>query len=362
MVDFNKEYSILKKELDDAYFRVMKSGRYILGDEVSLFEKEFAKYTGSKFCVGVGNGLDAIQLGLKALGIKQGDEVIVPSNTYIATWIGVSLVGATPVPVEPDEETFNIDPTNIEKVITNRTKAIIPVHLYGQPADMEPILEIAERYNIRILDDAAQAHGAEYKGRKVGSLADVTAFSFYPTKNLGTFGDGGAITTNNEEFSEKVMVLRNYGEHEKYVNWVIGHNSRLDELHASFLRVKLRHLDYIISKKRKIADRYLREIDNREIILPSVAAGALPSWHQFVISLNERDSLRAYLSHLNIDSLIHYPIPPHMQKAYSQLNITQRALPISEKLSEHILSIPISWTMRDTEVSYLISKLNKWIR
>lgn len=362
MVDFEREYSILKKELENAYFRVMKSGRYILGDEVSSFEKEFAKYTRSKYCVGVGNGLDAIQLGLKALGIKQGDEVIVPSNTYIATWIGVSLIGAKPVPVEPDEKTFNIDPTKIEEAITKRTKAIIPVHLYGQPADMDPILEIAEKHNLIVLDDAAQAHGAEYKGRKVGSLADVTAFSFYPTKNLGAFGDGGAITTDNEELAEKVKELRNYGEHQKYVNWVIGHNSRLDELQAAFLRVKLTHLDDIISRKRKIADRYLKEIDNTEIKPPSVAQGALPSWHQFVVSVNHRDSLRAYLSKSDIDSLVHYPIPPHMQRAYSQLDIAQQALPISKKLSEHILSIPVNWTMRDTEVSYLISRLNKWKR
>lgn len=360
MVDFEREYSILKKELDNAYFKVMKSGRYILGDEVSSFEKEFAKYTRSKYCIGVGNGLDAIQLGLKALGIKQGNEVIVPSNTYIATWIGVSLIGAKPVPVEPDEKTFNINPTNIEKAITKRTKAIIPVHLYGQPADMDPILEIAEKHNLRVLDDAAQAHGAEYKGRKVGSLADVTAFSFYPTKNLSAFGDGGAITTDNEELAEKVKELRNYGEHQKYVNWAIGHNSRLDELQAAFLRVKLRHLDQIIKTKREIANRFTSEIANTLINLPFVPENMSPVWHQFVITSSQRNNLRRYLSQNEIDTLIHYPVPPHMQRAYASLNINPERLKIAKLLSETVLSIPVHWTMSDAESSIVIDNLNSW--
>jgi len=359
-VDFSKEYKILKNELDEAYRRVMESGRYILGQEVSEFEKEFANYVGAKACVGLGNGLDALHLSLRALGIGHGDEVIVPSNTYIATWISVSLSGAIPIPVEPDEYTYNINPDLIEAAITSKTKAILPVHLYGQPADMDPIIEIAKKYDLKIIDDAAQAHGAEYKGIRVGNLADITAFSFYPTKNLGAIGDGGAITTNDLELAEKVKILRNYGESKKYVNVVIGFNSRLDELQAAFLRVKLRHLDEFNNKKREIANKYLNEIKNESIKLPKVLSFTNPVWHQFVIRSKRRDDLKNYLYENEINTLIHYPIPPHMQLAYKGFHFHKGNLKIAEKLSNEVLSLPIHWTMDDDQINYVINIINKW--
>lgn len=359
-VDFSKEYKILKNELDEAYRRVMESGRYILGQEVSEFEKEFANYVGAKACVGLGNGLDALHLSLRALGIGHGDEVIVPSNTYIATWISVSLSGAIPIPVEPDEYTYNINPDLIEAAITSKTKAILPVHLYGQPADMDPIIEIAKKYDLKIIDDAAQAHGAEYKGIRVGNLADITAFSFYPTKNLGAIGDGGAITTNDLELAEKVKILRNYGESKKYVNVVIGFNSRLDELQAAFLRVKLRHLDEFNNKKREIANKYLNEIKNESIKLPKVLSFTNPVWHQFVIRSKRRDDLKNYLYENEINTLIHYPIPPHMQLAYKGFHFDKGNLKIAEKLSNEVLSLPIHWTMDDDQINYVINIINKW--
>ena len=359
-VDFPKEYSILKEELNEAYQRVMQSGWYILGEEVKEFEREFSKFAGSKYCVGVGNGLDALHLGLVALGVKQGDEVIVPSNTYIATWIAVSLTGAKPVPVEPNEGTFNINPELIEKAITKRTKAIIPVHLYGQPAEMDPIMEIAKENNLFVLDDAAQAHGAKYKGRVIGSVADITAFSFFPTKNLGAFGDGGCITTNIEEIAERVTEMRNYGESKKYYNKYIGFNSRLDELQAAFLRVKLKHLDEMNIKKSYIAKRYISEISNKIIILPEVLPYCEPVWHQFVVRTNKRDNLKRFLNENGIDTLIHYPIPPHLQEAYRHLRITEGRLPISERLSKSVLSLPISWTMESESISAIVKLINGW--
>lgn len=359
-VDFNKEYNTFKNELDEAYFRVMQSGQYILGPETSTFEDEFAGYCGSKYCVGVGNGLDALLLALISLDVGKGDEVIVPSNTYIATWIAVSLTGAVPVPVEPLESTYNINPDLIENAITNKTKAIMPVHLYGQPADMDPIMEIAQKYDLKVVDDAAQAHGASYYGRKVGSLTDITAFSFYPTKNLGAIGDGGAITTNNAEIADKIKMLRNYGESQKYINRVIGYNSRLDELQAAFLRVKLKHLDTLTYKKKLIADEYNKKINNMNITLPYVPEHISPVWHQFVIKTSRRDNLKKYLLNNGINTLIHYPIPPHLQSAYSFLNFEGINLSIAEMLSSTILSLPISWTMEKSEIDYVIDKINKF--
>lgn len=360
VTDFPKEYNILKEELDRAYRRVMESGWYILGEEVKEFEKEFSKFVGAKYCVGVGNGLDALHLGLVALGVKQGDEVIVPSNTYIATWIAGSLTGARPIPVEPNENTFNINPELVEKAITERTKGIIPVHLYGQPADIDPIMEIAEKYNLFVLDDAAQAHGAKYKGKMVGSMTDVTAFSFFPTKNLGALGDGGCVTTNDEEMAEKLVALRNYGESKKYYNKYIGFNSRLDELQAAFLRVKLKHLDEMNCKKSHIAKRYISEISNENIDFPEVLSYCEPVWHQFVIRTNKRDDLKQYLSENGIDTLIHYPIPPHLQEAYRHLRITEGRLPISERLAKSVLSLPISWTMESESISAIVELINGW--
>ena len=360
-MDFIEEYYYLKEELDAAYGRVMQSGRYILGEEVSSFEKEFAKKSGSKYCVGVGNGLDAIQLALHAIGIGRSDEVIVPSNTYIATWIGVSLTDAKPIPVDPDEKTYNIEPGLIEENITKKTKAILPVHLYGQPADMDPISEIAMKYDLKVIDDAAQAHGAKYKGRPIGSLADATAFSFYPTKNLGGYGDGGGVTTDNKEIYEKLKVLRNYGESKKYVNDVIGFNSRLDEIQAAFLRVKLKHLDQIIEKKRKIAEYYMENIINKHVTLPYILPGAYHVWHQFVIRSKRRTELKNYLKANNIETLVHYPISPLMQKAYFDLFPVDTKTPVAKLLSTEVLSLPIHFLIRDEEMKHIVRTLNKFI-
>lgn len=356
-VDFSKEYEILKDEMDTAYRRVMESGKYILGSEVTNFEREFANYCESNQCVGVGSGLDALHLSLRAIGIGKDDQVIVPSNTYIATWIAVSLTGAVPIPVEPDANTYNINPDLIDEAISSKTKAIIPVHLYGQPADMDTIMKVGEEHNLKVIDDAAQAHGAMYKGRKVGSLADVTAFSFYPTKNLGAIGDGGAITTNDQDIAERIRTLRNYGESKKYVNDIIGYNSRLDELQAAFLRVKLRHLDEINKKKEVLASRYLSEISNRFITLPSVNANTIPVWHQFVIKSNYRDKLKKYLLENEIDTLIHYPFPPHIQKPYVS---SYNRLELTEWLAISILSLPIHWTMSEELLQYVIDKINNF--
>ena len=359
-VDFLNDYKALKNEFDEAYSRVMESGKYILGSEVSSFEKEFASFCGSKECVGVGNGLDALHLSLRALGISNGDEVIVPSNTYIATWIAVSLTGAIPVPVEPCEDTYNINPSLIVDAITQKTKAILPVHLYGQPADMDPIIEIAEKYNLKIVDDSAQAHGAKYKGRRVGTLADITAFSFYPTKNLGAIGDAGCITTNDSNLSEKIRELRNYGESQKYINKTIGFNSRLDELQAAFLRVKLRHLTDMNMRKSEIAKIYLTSINNESIQLPFVSKEVFHVWHQFVIRTNKRDKLRKQLAKKEIDTLIHYPIPPHLQQAYQNLIIKRDKLAKTKKIADEILSLPIHWQMSKDSVMYVVNELNKY--
>ena len=355
-VDFSKEYEILKDEMQEAYRRVMESGKYILGSEVTKFEKEFANYCGAKHCVGVGNGLDALHLSLLAAGIGKDDQIIVPSNTYIATWIAVSLTGAVPVPVEPNADTYNINTDLINEVITPKTKAIIPVHLYGQPADMDPILKVAQDHDLKVIDDAAQAHGGQYKGKKIGSLADITAFSFYPTKNLGAIGDGGAITTNDQDMAEKIRILRNYGESKKYVNEVIGYNSRLDELQAAFLRVKLRHLDEMNEKKNFIASRYINEISNKLVTLPTVDSNSVPVWHQFVIKSSYRDELKKYLLENGIDTLVHYPIPPHKQKPYRSFYINH--LEVTEMLVRNILSLPISWTLSEASIEYVINIMN----
>lgn len=357
-VDLVREYELIRDEMDESYSRVIESGKYVLSKEVSLFEKEFANYCQSKFCVGVGNGLDAIRLSLLALGIGPGDEVIVPSFTYVATWLAVSHIGAIPVPVEPNEETFNIDVNLIEQAITSKTKAIIPVHLYGQPADIASILEIAEKRNLKVIDDAAQAHGSVYKGNKVGSLTDVTAFSFYPTKNLGAIGDAGGITTNDPIVYGRLKALRNYGESKKYYNEYIGYNSRLDELQAAFLRIKLRHLDEFNKKRQCLALKYLNNISNEKFVLPSILNDSVPVWHQFVIKSNHRNELMKYLYENQIETLVHYPIPPHMQKPYRQM--FNYKLEIAMKLSNKVLSLPINHTINDEQVNYIIEKLNRF--
>jgi len=341
--DLGIQYKKIKAELDEAYNRVMNSGRYILGKEVTLFEEEFAKYCETKHCITVGNGLEALFLVLKSWKIGKGDEVIVPSNTYIATWLAISQTGATPIPVEPDESTYNIDPNKIEDVITEKTKAILPVHLYGLPADMEPICKIAKKNGIKVLEDSAQAHGAIYKNKKTGNLGDASGFSFYPTKNLGTFGDGGAVTTNNDELAENIRNLRNYGSTKKFVNDQIGYNSRLDEMMAGFLRVKLRYLDSWNEHKTKIAKYYLGNLLDifPDLTLPKIFKHSKSSWHQFVVKSEMRDEFQNMFSRNRISTMIHYPIPPHLQNAYESLNYKKGDFPIAEKLSNEVLSLPI---------------------
>ena len=339
-LDLKSPYIELKEELDAAYHRVMESGWYILGREVEAFEEEFASYCEVEYCIGVGNGLEALHLILRAMGIGPGDEVIVPANTYIATWLAVSYCGATVVPVEPDEQTYNIDPALIEPAITENTKAILPVHLYGQPADMDPINAIAKKYNLKVIEDAAQAHGAKYKGRRVGGLGDAAGFSFYPGKNLGAFGDGGAVVTNDREIADKIRILRNYGSRVKYHNEVKGFNSRLDELQAAFLRVKLPRLDEWNMHRQTIASHYLNELNGiLDLALPHVPKWCDPVWHLFTIRHPKRDALQKYLHNEGVGTLIHYPVPPHRSEAYRG-DRNWPELPITEKLANYALSLP----------------------
>lgn len=340
--DFNAQYSELKQELDAAYARFMASGWYVLGSEVEAFEAEYAAYCGSKYCIGVANGLDAMHLVLRAWDLGPGDEVIVPSNTYIATWLAVTAVGATPVPVEPDPRTYNIDPARIEAAITSRTKAILPVHLYGQTADMDPIITIARRNGLKVLEDAAQAQGARYRGRRAGSLGDAAGHSFYPTKNLGAFGDAGAVTTDDVVLADKVRTLRNYGSKKRYYNEVQGVNSRLDELQAAFLRVKLPHLDEWNARRSAVAVCYnegLRDLPG--FILPFVAAACDPVWHLYVVRHSRRDELQARLASAGIATLIHYPVPPHRSQAYASGVTRFDEQPIGETLAKSVLSLPL---------------------
>ena len=353
-------YETYKSEFDSAFQRVMESGQYVLGNEVSKFEAEFSDYCGVKYAVSCGNGLDAIYLALRGFGVGPGDEVIVPSNTYIATWIAVSRTGATVVPCEPNFETYNIDPTELRKKITEKTRAIIPVDLYGQPAAMDEISEIAEKYEaVKIIVDAAQSHGARYKGRKTGAFGNATAFSFYPTKNLGAIGDGGCVTTDDEDLAAAVRILRNYGSSQKYVNKKIGINSRLDELQAAFLRVKLARLDELNLKRAKIARRYLGEICDDHLTLPYVPEGISPSWHLFVVRHSSRKAVQAKLAENFIETIVHYPIPPHLQEAYGYLGFKQGDFPVSEKIAAEVFSIPIDPFMDMNEVSYVIDNLNQ---
>ncbi len=354
-LDVKASYEEIAPELDAATHRVVSSGWYLLGDEITAFEREYADYVGAKYCVGLGNGLDALHLGLRALGVGAGDEVIVPSNTYIATWLAVSYAGATPVPVEPDPGTYNLDPALIEAAITPRTKAILPVHLYGQPADMDPICTIARRHNLYVLDDAAQVHGARYRGQRIGGLADVTAWSFYPGKNLGALGDAGAITTNDEGVADRIRVLRNYGSRVKYVNEVQGYNSRLDEIQAAVLRVKLPYVDQWNARRARIAARYMTELDNAGLVLPQVPDWAEPAWHVFVVRSYDRDALQRHLTTAEIGTVIHYPTPPHRQEAYRDLNLPEGSFPLSEAIHREAISLPIGPHMTDAQVDATIA-------
>lgn len=350
----------LEKELRDSFDRVFKRSWYIEGEEDNQFENDFSNYCGSNYCVGVGNGLDALFLSLKALGIKEGDEVIVPSNTYIATALAVTYVGATPIFVEPNINTFNIEPQNIEEKITAKTKAIMPVHLYGQACDMEPIMKIANKHNLYVIEDCAQAHGALYKGKKVGTFGNASGFSFYPGKNLGALGDGGAAITNNKELANKIRALGNYGSDYKYHHIYQGNNSRLDELQAAFLSAKLPHLDKMNENRRKIANKYLEGINNPNIILPTVPDYVLPVWHIFGIRCKRRTELEEYLTSCGIGTNKHYPIPMHLQECYKSLGYKKGDFPIAEEISETELSLPIYYGMTDEEIKYVIDRINEF--
>jgi dTDP-4-amino-4,6-dideoxygalactose transaminase len=352
-LDVGRTYLELREEFDAAYRRVMASGWYILGEEVEAFEQEWAAYCGTKHCVGLGNGLEALHLALRAMGVGPGDEVIVPSNTYIATWLAVSYAGATPIPVEPDERTCNIDPARIEAAITPRTKVILPVHLYGQPADMDPINGIASRHGLKVLEDAAQAHGARYKGRRTGGLGDAAGWSFYPGKNLGAFGDAGAVMTNDDDLADKLRVLRNYGSRVKYENEVKGFNSRLDPLQAAFLRVKLRYLDEWNDRRRQLADIYLGSLAGFDgLALPSVPEGVEPCWHLFVVRHPRRELLQQHLTEEGVGTLIHYPVPPHRSGAYAADAGRLGELPTADMLASTVLSLPMGPHMTLDQASF----------
>ncbi len=354
-LDFVGPYDELKAELDDAYFRFMRSAWYVLGREVEAFEEEFAFYCGVKHCVGVGNGLEALHLILRAYGIGEGDEVIVPSNTYIATWLAVSYAGAVPVPVEPNPQTFNLDPDRLETAITRRTKAVMPVHLYGQPADMDPILAIARKHGLKVIEDNAQAQGARYKGCRTGSLGDAAGNSFYPGKNLGALGDAGAVTTDDPLLADRVRTLRNYGSKKKYYNECKGYNSRLDELQAAFLRVKLRKLDEWNQRRRALALRYQAGLRNApDLILPTAPAWAEPVWHLFVVRHRDRNSLQQKLTQAGVGTLIHYPVPPHLSGAYAGGKWGRGSFPVAENLANTVLSLAIGPHLREEQAEFVM--------
>jgi dTDP-4-amino-4,6-dideoxygalactose transaminase len=358
-LDFVGPYDELKAELDEAYFRFMRSAWYILGKEVEAFEQEFAAYCGVKHCIGVGNGLEALHLILRACDIGEGDEVIVPSNTYIATWLAVSYTGATPIPVEPDPRTFNLDPARVEAALTPRTKAIMPVHLYGQPADMDPINALARKRGIKVIEDNAQAQGARYKGRRTGSLGDAAGNSFYPGKNLGALGDAGAVTTDDAALADRVRVLRNYGSRKKYYNECIGYNSRLDELQAAFLRAKLKKLDEWNDRRRAIARQYLEALAGADdLTLPYAPDWADPVWHLFVVRHPQRDQFQKDLTDAGIGTLIHYPVPPHLSGAYLNGKWSRGSFPLAESLADSVLSLPIGPHLKPDEANVVIKEIN----
>ncbi len=357
-VSFRPLEDQLNHELRSAFDRVVSRSFYINGPECERFENNFANYCDSKYCVGCGNGLDSLTLALRALGITQGDEVIVPSNTFIATALAVTYTGATPVFVEPELDTYNIDPSKIEDAITQKTKAIIPVHLYGLPAKMDEIIPIAKKHGLSLIEDCAQAHGATYKGRKIGSFGDAAGFSFYPGKNLGALGDAGAVVTNNDALATKVRALGNYGSDYKYHHIYQGVNSRLDEMQAAFLSAKLSFLDEVNADRRKIASRYITGITNKDIILPATYEGAEPVWHIFAVRCNKRDELASYLEDKGIHTNKHYPIPLHLQHAYADLGFSEGDYPIAELISKTELSLPMFYGLTETQQQYVIDAIN----
>ena len=354
-LDLKAPYLELKAELDDAIGRVVSSGWFIGGPEVEAFEADYAAYCESKHAVGVANGLDALHLALLAMGVGPGDEAIVPSNTYIATWLAVSQCGATPVPVEPDARTYNLDPAGIEAALTPRTKVILPVHLYGQPADLDPILAIARQHHLLVLEDGAQAQGARYKGKRLGSHGDAVAWSFYPGKNLGAMGDAGAVTTDNAQIADRIRLLRNYGSRVKYINEIQGFNSRLDPLQAAILRVKLAHLDEWNTRRRVIAEHYQQGLANCGLTLPFVPDWATPVWHVYVVQHPQRTSFQNTLAQAGVGTLIHYPVAPHRQEAYAHLGWAQGSLPISEQMHEQVLSLPMFPSMTLAQADHVIT-------
>lgn len=361
-INFNelkRGYEKYKDEYDKAAINVLESGWYILGENVEKFESNFSKFIGSKYCVGVNSGLDALILAVRALNIGYGDEVIVPANTYIATVLGITENRATPVFVEPDEY-YNLDADKIEEKITNKTRAIMVVHLYGQAANMKKIQDIAAKYNLYLLEDCAQSHGAKFEGKTTGTFGDIGCFSFYPTKNLGAFGDGGAIVTNNEKIADKIRMLRNYGSRRKYYNEIEGVNSRLDEMQAALLNVKLSHYIGLRSEREKIAQKYLNEIKNPKIILPKIRKGAEHVWHLFVVQTENRDKLQNYLNENGIGTQIHYPIPPHLSEAYKYLGYKKGDFPITEKQANSVLSLPIYDGITNEEAEYVIKAINDY--
>ena len=350
--------SRFKDELELAMKQVLESGWYILGEKSRAFEKAFAEYCGIEHCIGCGNGLDALRLGIKALGFGENDEIIVPANTYIASILAISDNGCKPIFVEPSLQTYNIDVERIESAITPRTKAVLVVHLYGQVVEMQKVWELAQKYNLAIIEDCAQAHGAIYQGKRVGTLGDVAGFSFFPGKNLGALGDGGAVITKHKDVAERVKALGNYGSHKKYVNLYKGLNSRLDELQAAFLEIKLKHLDSDNESRRAVAKFYRENITNNKIILPECVSEEGHAWHLFVLRCEERDRFQAYLKDNGIETIIHYPIPPHKQEAYKEYN--HLSLPITEKIHREVLSLPISPVMSKEQAEEVVRVVNRF--
>ena len=357
-LNLKAQYLELKTELDETYHRFMNSGNYVLGEEVLAFESEFAQYSGAKYCVGVSSGLDALCLALEVAGIGAGDEVIVPANTYIATWLAVSQVGAIPIPVEPDPKTYNIDSKLINVAITEKTRAILPVHLYGRPVEMEPINLIADKNGLIVIEDNAQSQGALYNGKYTGNLGDMGAVSFYPSKNLGAFGEAGAVVTNNKEYANQIKLLRNYGSQKKYYNEEKGYNRRIDALQAAFLRVKLRRLDKWNSIRKTIAKEYSNSLIGCK--LPSMK-NSDSVWHQYIIQIKNRDEFQRKLKDIGIPTMVHYPVPPHLSEAYSDLGFKKGSFPITEQIAKTCLSLPIGPHMSLQQCEYVIRGINTTI-
>ncbi len=358
----DRGFQLYQQEFEQKALSVLRSGWYVLGKEVEEFEKEFAAYTGAKYCVGLASGLDALWLAFKILGIGEGDEVIVQANTYIASVMGITINGATPVFVEPDEF-YNMDADAIEACITEKTKAVLVVHLYGQTSQMDKIVSICKKHNLKLVEDCAQSHGSTYEWtegsrRITGTFGDIGCFSFYPSKNLGGFGDGGAIVTDDPEIAENMKMYRNYGSRKRYYNEVVGANSRLDELQAGLLRVRLSHMEELTKERKKLAERYSREIKNPKLKLPEIREGADSVWHQYVIACEEREELIAYLAKQDIGTIIHYPIPPHLSEAYGYLGFKEGDFPITEKYASTVLSIPMYNGMTEEEQTIVIRALN----